>query len=210
MPLLFDHSKISVTRKGLEKPILVDLTRKDARPFRLIDGDVIDLVVLESGRKWMEENEVALLLTEDFQRSNYANPGGLVGRLDSIQIATVFGRHQPTNVDLSGVFILRDGAGQDAAQVDLLAWLNALPEPEKWDRDKIAAMDPQLKAGDIVIFPTLPKTPEDDGKKLSIEGLERLKEVIGMLNGRRAPRARVEPPPGVPAPPPRVVPPPGQ
>jgi hypothetical protein len=130
--------------------------------------------------------------------------------LDSIQIATVFGRHQPTNVDLSGVFILRDGAGQDAAQVDLLAWLNALPEPEKWDRDKIAAMDPQLKAGDIVIFPTLPKTPEDDGKKLSIEGLERLKEVIGMLNGRRAPRARVEPPPGVPAPPPRVVPPPGQ
>jgi hypothetical protein len=120
--------------------------------------------------------------------------------LDSIQIATIFGRYQPSNIDLSGVLIFRHGAGEDAEQVDLLAWLNALPEPEKWDRDKISAMDPQLKAGDIVIFPTRPKTPEDDGKKLSIEGLERLKEVIGMLNGRRAPRARVEPPPGVPTP----------
>jgi hypothetical protein len=208
MPQYFDHSLISVTRKGVEKPILLDLTQKDARPFRLIDGDVIDLVVLESGRKWLEENEQALLLTEDFHRSNHVAPGGLVARLESIQIGTIYGRRQPTNIDLSGVFMIRHVAGQDAEQVDLVAWLNTLPEPEKWDRDKIAAMDPKLKAGDIVIFPTLPKTPEGDGKKLSKETLERLNEVIGLLN--KTPRPMVVPPPGVPGSPPRVVPPPGQ
>jgi ankyrin repeat protein len=207
-PSYFDHSRISVTRKGVEKPIPVDLTLKDARPLRLIDGDVIDLVVLESGRKWLEENRQVLLLTEDFQHSNFAAPGRLVARLESIQINTIYGRRQPTNSDLSSVLILRHGAGQDAEQVDLVAWLNALPDPEKWDRDQIAAMDPQLKAGDIVIFPTLPKTSEDDGKKLSKETLERLNEVIGLLN--KTPRPMVVPPPGVPGTPTRVVPPPGQ
>jgi hypothetical protein len=195
LPQYFDHSRISVTRKGVEKPIIVNLTQKDARPFRLIDGDVIDLVVLESGRKWLEENGQALLLTEDLQRSHYAGPGGLVAQLDSIQIETIYGRRQPTNIDLSSVLMIRHGAGQDAERVDLMAWLNALPEPENWDRDKIAASDPGLKAGDIVIFPTIPKNPEGDGKKLAKERLDRLNEVIGLLNGRRSPRPRVGPPP---------------
>ena len=78
MPKCLDESRTSVTRKGVEKPILVDLTQKDARPFRLVDGDVIDFVLQESVRKEMEENKLALSLGWSLASANYLDATGLL------------------------------------------------------------------------------------------------------------------------------------
>jgi hypothetical protein len=193
-PSYFDHSRIAITRKGVEKPIQVDLTGKDARPFRLIDGDVIDLVLLESVRKKRQQSESPIYLTWDLQRTGTLNNGGLVANLDRMYSPGSFTKL--ANLDLSGIWILRNAAGQDAERVDLAAWLKTLPEPENWTREKIAALDPELKASDIVILPTVSNDASDAERKASAETIELVREAIQVLTGSRTPRNRVVPPPG--------------
>jgi ankyrin repeat protein len=192
----FDHARISVTRKGVEKPIQVDLTRKDARPFRLIDGDVIDLVLLDSVWKKRQEWGGPIYLTGDFQSEFSFDQKGLLASLNRMdQPGSSF---RLSNLDLSGIWILRNAAGQDAEQVDLAEWLKTLPDPENWTREKLTALDPELKAGDIVILPILSNDAGENERKSATETTERVRDILAFL-GMRGSRSRaVQPPPGVP------------
>lgn len=197
-PEYFDHARISVTRKGVEKPIQVDLTRKDARPFRLIDGDVIDLVLLDSVWKNRQEWGNPIYLANDFRFAGTLESMGLLANLNRMD--------QPgssirlSKLDLSGIWILRNAAGQDTEQVDLAEWLKTLPDPETWTREKIIALDPELKAGDIVILPTLSNDAGENERKSATETTERLRDILAFLGmrGSRGPRVVPSSPPGVP------------
>ena len=192
----FELSRVSVERKGVEKPILVDLNRKDIRPFRLVEGDVIDLTPTESGRKAIEERGNVMLMTRNTVQYFFPS-GGVVKQLAALQEETIYGRRLPSDIDWSGVCIVRGAAGKESKKIDLLAWANELPDPGKWELEKIRALDPELKAGDIVIVPDLQKDSEDDGKKLPHETRERLVKAIEFLNGggRQPVRPGQAPPP---------------
>lgn len=183
----FDLSQVSVERKGVDKPILVDLTRRNDRPLRLVEGDVIDFAPLESVRKSIGERGQVMVMTQNTVLY-FSVSAGLVKQLYELQRNRIAGR-RTSDIDWSGIRILRGAAGKESKMIDLLAWADALPDPETWDREKIRALDTELKAGDIVIIPSMPEDSDSEGKKPVSETQKRLEQAMEFLS-------RITPTPG--------------
>lgn len=194
MPKCLDESRTSVTRKGVEKPILVDLTQKDARPFRLVDGDVIDFVLQESVRKEMEENKLALSLGWSLASANYLDATGLLASLIgagkfNYQISF------PYEPDWSEIRIIREGTGQKLETFNLLDWTSKLPPREKWEAATFETV-PTLKPGDVVVVPPLPVDADKDRRAGNMKVVELIPGIWEFIGPRPSPG--VTPAPGVP------------
>lgn len=114
IPDFVDSSKISVTRKGVEKPILVDLEAKNRPPFRLIEGDVMDLVMKESVSEDLRTNNKQLILTTDFTLGKVVDHGGLFASVALFKSRQVNDQY----FDFTDVRVLRKGNEKDVEHVD--------------------------------------------------------------------------------------------
>lgn len=203
VPEYFDFSRISVTRKGVEKPIVVDLTQKDSREFRLIDGDVLDFILLDSARKEMEQKEQALYIKGDYSLS--ARPlkvGGLLGALHDAGMI-LYQNNFPNEPDWSDLRIVRAGKDRKVERFDLVEWTSKLPPREKWVESTFESA-PKLDAGDIVVIPPLPEDADQD-RRASNQSILEMPGMFWRFQSNKPPGAAQMAPGQIP---PRVVPPP--
>jgi len=183
IPEFVDQTRIVVKRKGVEKAILLDLTRKDSRPFRLVDGDVLELVMLDSVREDMEKNQTAFFLTGDFRSGGMVKSDGLFSALARIRQSENEGRV----FDWMGLRVFRNEKNGKMVQLDTAALAKSLAAPEAWDPDKIAEVDPRLRPGDFVVLSLLPGDASDEVRKAA-QGIS--EKLIAPM----PPRSRVVPP----------------
>lgn len=204
VPGFVERSRITVTRKGVEKPIPVTIGAEDTLPFRVVDGDVIDLVVKDEVREqWSTENK-QLLLTTDFKYGGVINKAGLFG---SVGMLTSW-QHEGAGFDATKVRILRGGDPGKAEQVDFGTLIpeNLASLGQQEIAKELAEAD-ALQPGDWILVP-----PSDSQKSkesvallnnalsvsqhLSINAQMQGRPIPGQnLQPQRAPRNPVTPPP---------------
>lgn len=196
IPDFVDSSRVSVIRKGVEKPILVDMTDKEARPFRLVEGDVVDLVMKESVLEDLRKNDKHLMLASDFSLVGMNGGGGLYQTLASLKNL----QNQPTFFDLENVRVLREGKVEKTERFDFGRILPAdIFEKENY-KEELAKWN-ALKAGDWIIVSLSPETDEK-ARNESLQLLDRIRMAAEALWVPEQPRRAPVHPAPVPVPPP--------
>lgn len=161
----FDLGRVAVWRKGLGKPIRVDLTDQSQPRPRLREGDVVDLPLPASVPAGIAERKECLVVAGHFSQTMSRPAGGLVAGLRGWQMS---GRR----VDWSAVRILRRRAGAVVAEtVDLVRWLEALPPQNRWTAEEMGKRDVPLEPGDVVFLAALPENAEREFRAMENVGM---------------------------------------
>lgn len=213
VPDFIDRSRITVTRKGVEKPIPVTIGADDSPPFRLIDGDVIDLVMKDGFREELRANHKQLVLTTDFK---YGGTADNIGLFASVALFAKW-QHEQMGIDATKVRILRGGDLEKTENVDFRKIIpenlgQLLARPGEGDIAKELEKSNVLQSGDWILVPRAdPQTSkESDALLMNIRTVAEALRIRAQM-GRpqpvpvwqpevqqpqeRAPRARVTPPP---------------
>lgn len=194
VPDFIDRSRITVTRKGVAKPIPVAMGAEDSLPFRLIEGDVIDLVLKDGFREELRANHKQLVLTTDFKYGGVADNIGLFG---SVALFTKW-QNEGVGFDGAKIRILREGNPEKVENIDLGKII-----PEDFGRGGANDFMEELKkpdllrAGDwILVAPADQQT-----QRASSELLQKVRLVAEQLRSRaqiEALQGRRSPQPGLP------------
>ena len=167
VPPFVDSTRIAVIRKGVAQPIAVDLTNKDAAPFRLVDGDVIELVLSDAARKYRDEQKCGLLLSGDFSF------GGLSSQGQFEQWHYLFGVSGSANefanrTDWSRVRLRRSGSDGKVETLDLAKRMASLPPQDQWSRPLLSEALPKLNPGDLLVLPPLPEDADEAARQQAV------------------------------------------
>lgn len=196
VPDFVDSSRILVTRKGVADQIAVDLLKTDIPPFRLIEGDLIDLVLKDSIREDLHTNSRQLVLTTDFKLGGVVNNIGLLASVSTL----VQKKSAGDRLDCTDVRILRGG---DPGRTEHFNFEEILPEnifTQAANRETFVKWD-RLEPGDWILVPFL--APEADEKRVAgaLALMDRTR-IAGEVMSRPVPqpveqqaRPRVTPPP---------------
>ncbi len=160
IPPFADPARITVIRKGVAQPIAVDLTRKDTAPLRLVDGDVIELVMSDAARNYLDQQNCALLLSGDF------SGGGMIGQSQCEGWPYALGRTDATSIfanraDWRKVGLHRGGADGKVETLDLAKRMASLPPRDQWTQPLLSDALPKLNSGDLLVIPPLPDDADE-------------------------------------------------
>lgn len=167
---LVDRTHISVIRKGLGKPIELDLSKQKHPGFRLIDGDVIDLKFSE--RFWSRLPDQSVSVLTAMLKLNYTEPESLIPILAN--------HYEGIQTDWRHVRILQCGGDKPSRNVNVVEWMQSLPPREKWNKEEILAKDLKIQAGELVLIPPL-RDGDEAEKKTASETSDRIREVTKFL-----------------------------
>jgi len=176
-----DHSHISIRRKGVGKPFTENLDDKSHPLFRLVDGDVIDLVLSEVAPKDLLSEKKVLFLRQDF----YVNKEEASTLMEAFAHLNWAGLPEPDHCDWTNVRILRHGAGHPEDRVDLVAWVRSLPPKEKWTHDELERLDTKLQPGDVVVLSPLPDNGDEKTRETASKTWEKFGDVAHFIDSPR-------------------------
>ena len=167
VPPFVDSARLAVIRKGVAQPIAVDLTNKDAAPLRLLDGDVIELVMSDAARKYRDEQKCGLLLSGDFTF------GGMSSQSQFEQWHYLFGQSGTANefayrTDWSRVRLRRSGSDGKVETLDLAKRMASLPPQDQWSRPLLSEALPKLNPGDLLVLPPLPEDADEAARQQAV------------------------------------------
>ena len=187
-PVYFDFSRISVTRKGVEKPFFVDLTQKNSRAFRIVDGDTLDFVILDSARMELEQQNQAVYIRGDRSLLTYPlKPGGILSALFEVGIASHQNNNFPNEPDWSDLRIVRAGKDRKVERINWVDWTSKLPPQDKWVGSTFDGA-PKLEAGDIVVIPPLPEDADQERQAANQSAREMINMSWRLQNPQNRPR----------------------
>lgn len=161
LPGWVDPAKLKVTRKGVERPIELDLSGENPPLFRFVDGDIVEGRVRAVLQEELVQKKQCLLVTADFRsfRETDAPKQGL--------FRTLYGYWQQGNpIDLSRVTVIRHGdiAKREEIRLDeLLASGDSGPSDREL-RKKADALLP----GDWIVVSPLPSGSEVNMKMVPL------------------------------------------
>ena len=157
VPPFADSARIAIIRKGVAQPIAVDLTNKDAAPLRLVDGDVIELALSEAARKYRDEKNCALFLSDDFAMGGMIDTKTLLNGHREFGFIYSIGSDTGGSLDWSKAWLHRNGPNGKTEPLDLAKIMDSLPPQDAWTLPKLIEMLPELNLGDTLVVPPLPK-----------------------------------------------------
>jgi len=193
IPKFADTSRVTVTRKGVAEPLVVDLKDGDAQPFSLVEGDLIDLTLDPEFQGQMEKEGLVFFLTSDLAVGGLDPAKGLAGLLTSAQQAS----GEWLDFDWTDLRIARGGSSDRIERRDLKAWTDSLPDDpsgaSQWNWEEIWKAN-QLQAGDWVVIPRLKTDPNESPGQRFQSTRDKL-QTIATRSRVPSSRTRVVPPP---------------
>jgi ankyrin repeat protein len=184
VPSFADPTRITVIRQGGAQPFAVDLTNKGAVPLRLVDGDVIELVMSDAARNYLDQQKCALLYSGDF------SVGGLIEQSLFEGWPYALGRTDTTSkfairADWSKVTLHRGGVDGKVETLDLAKRMASLPPRDQWTRPLVSEALPKLNSGDLLVIPPLPENADEAACQLAATTFEMLLQTSNWLVGNR-------------------------
>jgi ankyrin repeat protein len=180
-----DLSRFTVRRKGSAQPIQVDFANRAGGPrFHFIDGDTVEMSFdpKELKRRLPPQVSTAYVLRTFGVDYGIASVGiGLAGGSTS-GAAILSNVETLVESNLAQIGILRKAENWNMESLDLAAWLDSLPEREKWDREQIAASEPKFQSGDVIL---LSENPDKKAAEKARSARAKLKEVADFLTVSR-------------------------
>jgi len=146
-----DPAKIVVKRKNVEQPLAVDLAGDGAKPFRLVEGDIIDFTWLPGVKERMEKENRVLFLTSNLKYGSLLSSGSLLRALSEIAGAEYDGL-----LDWKKVDVLGNTRDRKSVSLNVEEWLKRLPEGPV-TAGQLAEVG-KLNPGEWVIFSYLPRS----------------------------------------------------
>lgn len=188
VPDFVDPSRIMVTRKGVQNPIRLDLSVKGTPPFRLVEGDVIDMVLKDSFRKDLKEKGRLLILSTDLgYMGEYSNLGLFAG-------VALFNALKQDMIyfNCSDVRVVRQG---DPEKIERFDFTKIIPSDlsglESGIRERLSEFN-KTAGGDWILLSPLPRDVDGITRESSSKLMDRVR-MAGEIMTRPVP----QPVPGV-------------